>query len=123
MVPITLGMNISQMGPLEGSVAKSATVPGDEALTIPLSLGVEIKSVQIFGMRFQAHCTTLAPVSLALMDTLTREELLKGSWSFAGTTTLPRFNCEGGPLQTMLTFLLTALLSGPENPYSLKFGP
>jgi hypothetical protein len=122
MIPLTLHVHIKQMGPLEGSVAKSATVPGDEDLTIPLSLSFDTNQVRVFGMKIPGKCTTLAPVSLALMDTLTREELLTGSWSFAGTTTLPQFSCTG-VMGTQLGFLLSVLLSGPGNPYSLKFSP
>jgi hypothetical protein len=40
-------------------------------------------------------------------------------WSFAGTTTLPKFNCEGflGPV---FSLVLTSLISGPENPSTIK---
>ena len=58
--------------------------------------------------------------ALTLVDNLTREELLTKGWSVAGTTTLPRFQCEGGFLGSLLGALLTALLSGPENPYSMS---
>jgi hypothetical protein len=121
VLPLSLGVSITQAGPFEGSVAKSETAPGDEALTIPAKLNVSITSIGLVGLKHPTNCTTAEPVALGLIDTLTREELLKKGWSFTGTTTLPRFNCEGGPSAKALSSLLSELLSGPENGYALKF--
>jgi hypothetical protein len=75
------------------------------------------------GLTIPTSCTTTESASLALTDNLTREELLSKGWSFTGTTTLPRFKCEGGFLGGLLSWVLSTLISGPENPYSLRFAP
>jgi hypothetical protein len=120
VLPVSLGVSITQVGALEGAVAKSESLLGDELLTIPARLNLGVNSVGLFGLKLSVNCTTAEPVSLELTDTLTREELLKKGWSFSGTTTLPTLKCEGF-LGAILGRVLSALLSGPENGYSLKF--
>ena len=119
VLPVKLGMTLSPEGSIAGTVAKSETISGDETLTVPVKLGMGVTSVSLPGLKIPTTCATAEPLSLSLVDNLTREELLTKGWSFAGTTTLPRFKCEGflGPI---VGFLLTALISGPENPYAIK---
>ncbi|MDE3070780.1 MAG: hypothetical protein KGJ43_08645, partial [Acidobacteriota bacterium] len=78
-----------------------------------------ITSLQILGLSIPLRCAATEPLSLALADTLTSEELLKGNWSFAGTTAVPSIRCEGGFLGRLFGWVLSGLLSGPGNPYSL----
>jgi hypothetical protein len=120
---IHFGTTLTQVGPFEGAVAKSETVPGDETLTIPAKLNLGITSIGIFGLTFPTNCATAEPIGLNLSNTLTREELLTKGWSFGGTSTLPSIQCEGGVLGSFFGVALTHLLSGPGNPYSLKFSP
>jgi alpha-tubulin suppressor-like RCC1 family protein len=119
VLPLHLGMTISATGQLEGALAKSETVPGDESLKIPLTLNVGVTSFDVLGLMFEPNCTTTENTALVLSDTLSREELLSKGWSFSGTTTLPRFTCEG-QFGQLLAYVLDVLLSGPENPYSLR---
>jgi sugar lactone lactonase YvrE len=120
VVPISIGMSLSQVGSLEGKVAKSESVPGAETLSIPAKLKLGVSSLGAFGLKLSLSCTTEEPVSLNLLDTLTREELLRKGWSFGGSTTLPTFKCEGPFLGHLFGFVLSALLSGPENPFSIS---
>jgi hypothetical protein len=122
VLPVTFGLTVSPSAPVEGSVAKSETVPGDETLTIPLKLGIGVTSLSVMGLSIPTSCTTSQGASLALADNLTREELLSKGWSFSGATTLPRFHCEG-PFGGIVGVVLTLALSGPENPFSLRFAP
>jgi hypothetical protein len=119
VLPLRLGMTISEAGQLEGTLAKSETVPGDESLKTPLTLNVSVTSFDVLGLMFEPSCTTTEGATLSLSDTLSREELLSKGWSFSGTTTLPRFQC-GGQFGPLLAYVLDVLLSGPENPYSLR---
>jgi hypothetical protein len=118
-LPAALGVTLTQVGPIKGTVAASETMPGEETLSVPVQLSMGITSVKLLGLSFPTQCTSAEPVSLALSTTLTSEELLTHGWSFAGTTTLPKFKCEGflGPL---FSLILTTLVSSPESPYSLK---
>ena len=119
ILPMTLGISLTEAAPLEGTVASSTTAAGEETLTIPTKLELGVTSVGILGLSVPVQCTTAEPLALTLTDTLTREELLHEGWSFSGTTTLPRFSCKGGLLGGLVGMTLTMLLSGPENPYSL----
>ena len=123
LIPASIGLTFSESAPVSGSVAKSETVSGDELLTLPVSLNVGISSLSALGLKIPTKCATTEPLSLSLIDTLTREELLSKGWSFVGSTTVPKIKCEGGLLGGLLGPVLSSLLSGPENPFSLKVAP
>jgi hypothetical protein len=112
------GMTLTQWGMATGSLAPAAG--GDKALALSVRLGLGVTSVSLLGLTIPTRCTTAEPLSLALSDTLSREALLKGAWSFAGTIAIPPLRCEGGLLGRLFGAVLTGLLSGPEDPYSLS---
>jgi hypothetical protein len=119
VVPVTLSTSLTQVGPFEGKVTKSESVPGDETLTIPAKLKLGVSALSAFGLKLSLSCMAAEPLSLDLVETLTREELLRTGWSFSGTTTLPSLTCEGPLFGHLLGTVLNSLLSGPENPFSL----
>lgn len=118
-LPVSLGMALAEVGTLEGLIESSSTVPGDETLSAPLSLSLRVTSVGLLGLVIPTDCATAQAVSLALADTLTREELLTKGWAFTGLSALPRFKCEGGFLGHLFGQVLSGLLSGTENPFTL----
>ena len=118
VLPASLQMAISQAAPLEGAAAKSESVAGDEALTIPLKLNMAVSSLGVLGLVVPVSCSNAEPVSFSLTDNLTLEELLAKGWRFTGTAALPAFKCEG-PFGAVASLVLRTLLSGPNNPYSL----
>jgi hypothetical protein len=118
-IPASLGMTVTDAVPIEGSLTKSATTSGDETLKASAKLDVGITSVGLLGLKISTECTTSEPIALGLVDTLPLEELLKTGWHFSGTATLPRLTCQGGFLGSILGPVLTALISGPQNPYTL----
>jgi len=120
VLPVSLGITLTQVGSVEGVIAKSEAVAGDELLGIPSRLSLGITSVGALGLTIPTSCTTSEPLGLELADNLTREELLTKGWSFVGTATLPSFKCEGGLLGRLFGQVLTTVLSGPENPYSIS---
>lgn len=120
LLPLRLGITLTPAAPVEGSIAPSNSVPGEEALTIPVQLGVAITSVGVLGLTIPTKCSTTEPMTLDPTDTLTREELLAAGWSFAGTTTIPQFTCEGGLLGSAFGEVLSAFISGPGNAYTLN---
>ena len=95
VLPVSLGMTVTQVGSLEGSLTQSETVPGDEMLSAPVKLDLGITSIRLLGLKIPTTCATAQPLSLNLVDNLTREELLTKGWSFSGTTTIPKVRCEG----------------------------
>jgi hypothetical protein len=119
VLPVELGMKLTPEGSIAGTVAKSETVSGDETLSVPVTLGMGGTSVSLLGLKIPTTCATTESLLLSLVDNLTREELLTKGWSFSGNTTIPKIKCEGGLLGGLFGTVLSALLSGPENAYSL----
>ncbi len=76
LLPVTFGLTLTQVGPLEGIVADSETITGDEAFTLPAKFDLGVTSVGVFGLKIPTSCVTSKPLSLQLADSLTREELL-----------------------------------------------
>jgi hypothetical protein len=122
-LPVTLGLALTQAGNAEGSLTRSETVSGTEILNLPVGLDVGVTSVSLMGLTIPTDCASAAPASMQLTASLTREELESGGWSFTGNTTLPRFKCQGGFLGAEFGPILTTLLSGPENAYSITMRP
>ena len=122
-LPVRLGMTVSAEGPLEGSLTASEPPAGGEALSLPLELDMHVSSVTILGLELPAACSPTQPLALNLAEKLTREQLISGGWSFAGSTTISRFRCEPGLVGPVLAILLSAVLSGPSNPYAITVSP
>jgi hypothetical protein len=119
-VAVNLGLTLTQVGALEGTIAKSASVPGDEALTLPVRLSLGVTSLRLLGLKVPTRCSTVEPLLFNLADNLTSEELLHPGWIFGGSTTIPKVKCAGGLLGDLFGDVLTDLLTGPANPYALS---
>jgi hypothetical protein len=122
-LPVMLGLELSQVGNAEGTLARSETISGDEALVMPVGLEWRVTSVSLMGLTIPTDCVSVAPASLQLTTSVTHEELVSGPWSFTGDATLPRFKCRGGFLGAAFGPILTALMSGAENAYSITIRP
>jgi hypothetical protein len=123
VVPLGLGVTLTQVGAVEGSLAHSETVPGDETLTLPVKLALGVTSVSLVGLKIPTRCATVSALQLVFERTLTREEALAKGWSFAGTTAIPQIKCDGGLLGQLFGSVLTILVSGGEDPYSNSVHP
>jgi pimeloyl-ACP methyl ester carboxylesterase len=117
LLPTSFGLTLAQVGPAKGTIGEAEA--GRETLTLPVKLNLGITSLKILGLTIPTQCATAEPIALDLVTTRTREELLFKGWSFTGTTTLPKIRCEGGFLGSLFGFVLSSLLSGPENPYAI----
>jgi len=120
LLPTGLGLTLSEVGSLAGTVTKSESAAGEDTLSIPLKLNLGITSVRLLGLTIPTKCTTIEPISLKLSDTLSTEELLSKGWSFSGTTSLPYVRCTGGLLGSLFGLVASGLLTGPENKYTLQ---
>lgn len=120
LLPVTFGMTLTQVGPLEGLVSGTETSMSEPLLTLPAKLDLGVTSVSLFGLKIPTSCATERPLSLKLTDALTHQELLHEGWHFSGTVGLPQFTCEGGFLPKLFALVLTLTLSGPENSYAIS---
>jgi hypothetical protein len=128
-IPTSVGATFTQVGPLEGTLAQ---VPSADCasshfggacvtLTVESKDEVGVTALGILGIDIPTHCEIVEPVTLALKDTLPIAELLNEGAHFTGSTNIPDINC--GLSGILLSPLLTALMSGPENSYDLHIGP
>jgi hypothetical protein len=132
-IPSEVGLEITQVGPGEGTITKPAGEECTEpqvhcnangellvALNVQAQANITFTTIKILGITVPTKCTTVKPVSLPFVKELTLFELLEET-TITGTTTMPAVRCEG-PLGLLESAALTALFSGPNNPYSLTFG-
>lgn len=128
-IPTSVGATFTQVGPLEGTLAQepSADCAGSHfagacvTLTVQSKDEVGVTALGILGIDIPTHCEIVEPVTLALKDTLPLAQLLDEGAHFTGSTNIPDINC--GLSGILLSPLLTALMSGPENSYDLHIGP
>jgi hypothetical protein len=130
-IPSEVGMEIVQFGPGEGTITSefhgvctpTACNAAEEPLVelnVQAQANITFTTVKILGLTVPTKCKTAEPVHLPFVKKLTLIELLFGT-TITGTATMPRVSCEG-PLGIVEGAVLTALFSGPENPFSLTFG-
>jgi hypothetical protein len=82
---------------------------------------IGIVTAGVLGIEVPTNCETSEPVTLPLHTTVPLTEVTIEA-HFAGTVTIPSIKCEG--LQGLaLGVLLTELMSGPGNPYSIGLAP
>lgn len=144
LVPTEVGLTFTQVGTPEGTLnsvphsnctgPESKYGPGSQEcviLNVPtqanlgitfLDASLGVGSLLEVGVGATTKCETAEPVTFPLSSYVTLLELITTGPQFAGTVTLPPIKCEGlegialGPV-------LTAVMSGPENAYSLAIGP
>jgi hypothetical protein len=129
-IPTSVGATFTQVGPLEGAIAEapSSDCKGSHfagscvTLSVTSRDEVGITALGILGIDIPTHCEIAEPVTLALSDTLPLSQLLDAGAHFTGSTTIPSVKC-GGLDGVVLGVLLTGLMSGPENSYTLNIGP
>jgi hypothetical protein len=122
VIPVNLGITLTQVGPAEGTLSASPSVAGQETVTLPLKLNLGVTSVGLLGLTIGTSCTTTGPMSLNLADTETLETLRSEGLQFAGTTSVSSLRCQGGLLGAAFGPVLTALLSGAGSSYSVGIG-
>jgi lysophospholipase L1-like esterase len=121
-IPAKVGLTVSQVGTSAGTISPSTTLENGLSVSLPTKLNIGITSFTIFGLKIPNQCQTSEPLSLSLSDNLTIEELGSSGLHFAGTTNIPTVKCEG-PLGPLQAGILSSLLSGPNDPYSITIAP
>jgi hypothetical protein len=130
-IPAKLGTEFEQVGASAGKLTsvgpkECGGLPVCENLSVPTNANIRFTAITILGLTIPEKCETIQPVFLNLdvNETLAKllgEEAPAGSF-FTGTANFPIVVCRGlfglinGPL-------LTALFSGPGNPYAISVTP
>jgi hypothetical protein len=133
LAPTAVGVTFTQVGTTEGTLvtapevecAGSKGVSGSKGcvtLGVPTKAELGITEVGLLGINTPVHCETSEPVTFPLSAHVTLVELLHEGPHFAGTVTIPPMTCEG-LTGIAVAPLLTTLMSGPDNPYTLSITP
>jgi hypothetical protein len=115
-----LAVSLTQASALAGTLENSESIRGDETLTVPATLRLTISAVSASGRVYPVDCYASAPISLTLIATMTREQLLSKEWSFSGAATIPAIKCKHNIGGVVSGSLLSSRLSGPAEPYSFS---
>jgi hypothetical protein len=129
LVPTTVGVTFTEVGTTEGTLAQAPAadciepvVPGGcTALHVTSKAVIGLTEVGLLGIGVPVHCETSEPVVFDLSTDVTFGDLLEIGPHFTGTVTIPSITCSGVE-GVLVGPLLTTLMSGPENPYSLYIG-
>jgi hypothetical protein len=126
-----VGLTFTEEGEAKGSITPEvssdcfAGAEGCELLSVPTKIKIGFTTIGILGLKIPAQCEAKG-IELNLADYLTLAKLLgleapPGS-HFTGTANFPLVFC-GGLLGLTEGPLLSALFSGPDNPYSITISP
>jgi len=144
LIPTEVGLTFTQVGEPEGTFdsvphsnctgPESKYGPGSQEcviLNVPtkanlgitfLDASLGVGSLLEVGAGTTTKCETAEPVTFPLSAYVSLLEMITRGPQFTGTATLPPIKCEG--LEGIaLGAALTAVMSGPENPYSLAIAP
>ena len=111
-----------QSEPVKGAFELDPHKEGNLLVTGTAKDNIEITSVGLLGLTIATSCKTEEPVVFGLHSSRSPTELLTIGATSSGETTLPAVQC-GGPLGGVAGSLLTLLMSGPHNPYTLTIAP
>jgi len=128
-IPTNVGVTFTQVGQAEGTIVEAPPANCTDkrfggscvTLSVDTRANLGITAVGILGIGVPTHCETTEPVAFALSATLSLGQQLAEGPKFTGTTTIPSIDC--GLTGILLSPVLTALMSGPDNPYLLHIGP
>jgi len=117
LLPITLGVTFTEAAPITGTVSISGS---NVTLTGTAKDNIGLTGVTLLGLNIPTACKTSSAVTFPLSTTEPVSSLEAGApITFNGTTTLPSINCEGGLLGSLFGTVITELMSGPNNPFTL----
>jgi hypothetical protein len=129
VVPTNVGVTFKEVGTSEGTIGEAPAadcpdpaIPGPCAqMKVTSKAIIGMTELGLLGIGTPVHCETSEPVVFNLTDYLTFEEITEIGPHFTGTVTIPSVTCSGVE-GVLVGPLLTTLMSGPENPYSLYIG-
>ena len=126
LVPTTVGVTFEQVGVPEGTAVgvpekECASDPewGCMAVSIDAKANIGITVLGALGVNIPTKCETSEPIAFPPRQTLIFSEIFAPGLHFTGKVTIPPMTCSG-PEGLALGLALTAVMSGPENPFELN---
>lgn len=120
LLPSTIGINFTESEPVKGSITPAKE--GKLLFKATAKDNIGITSISLFGLTIPTSCQTSTPVVFPLESEAPASSLATGA-TFTGETTLPSVKCGGGFLGAIFGPVLTALFSGPNNPFTFTIHP
>jgi hypothetical protein len=120
LLPTTLGVTFTEVGHATSTITPAAG--GELTFKGSAKDNIGITGVGLLGLNIPVSCTTSSPVTFPLEATAPVSAIETGL-TFSGTTTLPSVNCSGGLLGSLFGSVITELLAGPNNPFTLTIAP
>jgi hypothetical protein len=117
-LPITLGLELTESEPVKGTLTFPSS-GGELALSATAKDNLAITSLGVLGVTIPTSCKTAEPVVFPLQGTTTSA---MSGWTFNGETTLPPIRC-GGVLGQLVGLITSALMSGPNNRFTITLAP
>lgn len=118
---VTVGLRLNGSEPVTGGTELNEP-PGMVTITGTARENVEITSLGAFGQIVPLSCKTAEPVVFALNWSATQQELITTGATTHGEATLPAVQCNGFA-GGLVGSLLTLVISGSNNPYTLTIAP
>ncbi len=129
-VPTQVHTTFTEVGTSEGTISEAPAedcpnpvLPGPCAtMSVKSKAIIGMTELGLLGIGTPVECHTAEPLNLELTTHLTFEELSELGPHFSGTVTIPEIKCEG--IEGLLVGpAITAVMSGPENPYAFYIAP
>jgi hypothetical protein len=121
VLPVTLGLTLTESELVKGTFAEGSG--GKLRVTGTAKDDLGITSVGLLGLTIPTSCGTAEPIVFPLETEGPASSFAASGFTFNGETTLPAIKCSGGFLPSVFGHLITALMSGPNNPFTLTFEP
>ncbi|HLI32763.1 MAG TPA: DUF6801 domain-containing protein [Solirubrobacteraceae bacterium] len=112
LVPIELGMEVTQVKPFTGITAVLNGPPGRWGVHAQGQLALNISSLALFGLRLPVRCATAEPSSLEIAEVTTEAQALAGQLTLATGGALAPFECHGSFFDAPMRVILNELLFG-----------
>jgi hypothetical protein len=124
-IPARATLAFEQVGSVAGSIAAAAGCEEKPAcidLNVPIHANLIMTKLVLLGITYNERCVTSTPGLLNLNEVLTVSEFASVGSHFTGTTNIASMKCNG-PFGFINGPNLSALMSGPENPYVITIAP
>jgi len=118
-LPAKLGFTLSESRAVGATITEPVAESGNFVLSGSAADNIGVTGITLFGLNISTSCTTSTPVVFPLNAAESGAELLKAA-TFTGTTTIPSITCSGGLLGSAFGSVLTTLMSGANNPFTLS---
>jgi hypothetical protein len=114
----TLGLTLTESRAVSAAITEPVENSGNFVLNGSAADVIGVTSVKLFGLAISTSCKTSSAVTFPLASHETGAELFEGT-TFTGTATIPSITCSGGLLGAAFGPVLTTLMSGSGNPFTL----